>query len=100
MKTQKHVKSAKDRIVQDILQLLHQSFDDSSVLEYPDGGVHVAIAVLDLLKLIVEDGDKFVDLLIKIRGAKIMGKEYHNEKIKYEKEYHQYLDGVYVEEKK
>jgi hypothetical protein len=70
------------KLVIEILELLESSFEENEQLMFPDGGYHISVAVLDLLRIAVANkviengGDRFLDVLYKIRGCKVVNKSF------------------------
>lgn len=79
------------KVIDEINQLLHQSFEDNELLLTRDKTFHVSIAVLDLLRLVVKNnviqgsGDKFADIIYKIAGHEILNRTINNDKYKLDK---------------
>ena len=66
------------KLIIKINQLLEKSFEQNELIMSRDGKYHPAIAVLDLLRLTVENdiikdgGDKFADIIYKVSGSEIL----------------------------
>ena len=79
------------KIIDKIVELLNVSFDQNELLLTPDKNIHVAVAVLDLLRLTVpndiikDGGDRYVDITYKIGGADILSRILNNERSKLDK---------------
>lgn len=68
-------------VICEIINLLYHSFKENNQIIFPDGGYHPSTAVLDLLRLTVDNnvvcngGDRFLDVTYKIAGCKVLSKE-------------------------
>ena len=80
-----------DKAIAEIRRLLDECVGEYSSAIFPDGGVHVVFGVLDLLKL-ANEGDRFVDVVYRLRGNKIVSREIVKETVKLDKEYADYVE--------
>lgn len=81
---------AMNELIREIYSKVEQVKENNNNLVFPDGGVHILLAIFDLLE--ISEEDRYMEVGYKVRGCKIMERINYNEKVKLDKKY-KYLIG-------